>query len=1029
MEPGAALVGNGVAGSLSQPVVCPVLVGRATTLDVLAGLVDRVAGGAGGMAVIAGEAGIGKSRLVAEARARAAGRELLVLEGDCFPQDRACPYAPLLDVLRGCFAGQLPEAVVAAAGPFGNELSALLPELMPRPDGPLPAGAGPEQERRRLFDGLAHCLLDRSARQPLLIVVEDLHWCDDASLDFLLHVRRRATRAPIGLLATYREEDADPSLRRWLGQLDRERLAVELHLGPLARDEVAAMLRAIFGDGRQVPAELLDAVWALSEGNPLYVEELLKGLVEAGTEPRGEGRRARVDGPAAWRIPRSLRAAVQERVARLSPAAREVLTLATVVGRDFDFELLERLAQVDERALLAIVKELIAAQLVTEESRDRFAFRHTLIREVVYAELLERERVALHRTVAEAAEQVWAEGPARHLDDLAYHFYQAGAWEKALAYGRRAGERARRLYAPRAAVTQLTRALDAAGHLARSGGGRSEGAPPPDAHALAEMHRERGQAYETLGDFEHALADYELCTELARATGDRRAEWQALLDLGTLWTSRDYGRAGACFEQALELARALDLPALVGRSLDRLGNWRVNTAQPREALPLHREALSIFEELGDRPAIAESLDLLGIASYLSADLPGSMACYERAVALFRQLDDRPGLVSSLAMLATRGGGFELGSMTSDAAMVAAGVRDGEQAVRLAREIDWRAGEAFARLQLATVLVVPGDYAPALNAARTALRIAEEIEHTQWQAGAHCTLGQVYLDLLALPTARRHLERALQLAREIRSTFWVQMATGCLAWAYVLGRDFARADGVLGPLPELERPVQSLGERWVSFGHLQLAIARRDWSLALRLVDRATAPALDGSPRFETPRPALARGEVMTGLGRYAEAETALRGALDVVDRQGARPLGWRVHAALGHLYRAQERSEEAQHEFSAARVILEELASGLPDAELRDELLQTATAGLPRQYRLSPRRVEAARHGGLTAREREVAALVARGKSNREIADALVLGERTVETHVGHVLAKLGLASRREIARWAAETGLPTAVE
>jgi predicted ATPase len=164
------------AGSFGQPVVCPVLIGRGSTVSALRRLVDAVEGGRGQLALITGEAGIGKSRLVAETRAYASERGLLVLEGACFPQDRTCPYAPLLDLLRARFAHRPSEATSGLAGPFAADLYRLVPDLVPRPADPPSAPAlDPEQERRRLFDALVHALLGAAEPRPLLVVVEDLH--------------------------------------------------------------------------------------------------------------------------------------------------------------------------------------------------------------------------------------------------------------------------------------------------------------------------------------------------------------------------------------------------------------------------------------------------------------------------------------------------------------------------------------------------------------------------------------------------------------------------------------------------------------------------------------------------------------------------------------------------------------------------------------------------------------------------------------------------------------------------------------
>ena len=873
----------------------------------------------------------------------------------------------------------------------------------------------------------------------MCFVIEDLHWCDEISLDFLAFLARgqaRLTgRQSLLVLATYRAEDAEPGLRGWLAQLDRERLADDVVLAPLSRDETLQMLTATFS-GAQLPVGLVDAIHELAEGNPFQIEELVAALVAAGEAqpdpgPTGDGGVWRWSARPVheWRLPRSLYEAVRERVASVSPAARELLTMAAVVGRRFDFELLQRLAQVDERAVLALVKELVAARLVVEESGDRFAFRHALTRQAVYGELLARERLALHRTVAEIAEQLYADSLDQHLDDLAYHFSEAAFWPKALAYARRAAERAQRLYAPRAAVEQLSRAIGACRRL-------------PDAAPgmLAALYLERARASDTVGDAPAAIEDARMALDFAHQAGDRRAEWQALIDLGQFWGARDYARAGPCLDAALDLSRVLGDPALVAHSLSRLGNWRINVEQPRDALPLHREALAIFEQLGDRAGIASALRWLGIAALLCADLAGAMRYYERAAALMEELDDRQALVYCLAILTSRGGGYVLGSATTDVSDFATATEDGERAVALAREIAWPAGEAFALSQLASVHGNLGQYGPALDLAERARALARSIDHVEWGTAAHAALGAICLDILAYERATHHFSRGLFLARRIRSQFWTQVMAGQLAWTHIQAAELQQATAVLDELArgaggEGDLPVGSLGERWIVFARAHLALARNDPALALRLFARVTAPSIDAesddvqaesqSRPSLTPRPALGRATALAALGRTDEAEALLLSVREIVQRQGVRPLIWRTHLALGSLYEAAGRSTDAQPEYLAARQIVEALAASLPEPDLRDELLRRTLAMLPRSYRPSTRQVSTtARPGGLTARESEVAAMIAHGSTNREIAEALVLGERTIETHVSNILGKLNVTSRREVARWAAAHGL-----
>src|SRR5436305_6994810 len=200
-----------------------------------------------------------------------------------------------------------------------------------------------------------------------------------------------------------------------------------------------------------------------------------------------------------------------------------------------------------------------------------------------------------------------------YLADLAYHFYEAGAWEKAVAYGQRAGEQAYRLYAPQAAIEQVTRALDAVQH----------GSILPS----ASLYRLRGQAYETLGDFERSRLDDETTLQMAREASDRQGEWQTLMDLGFLWAQRDYTQTGAYYQQALALARHMGDPLTLAHSLNRLGNWHLNIEQPREALQYHQEALTLFQQGHDEHGLAETYDLLGMTGFIGCDLvPGAAYC-------------------------------------------------------------------------------------------------------------------------------------------------------------------------------------------------------------------------------------------------------------------------------------------------------------------------------------------------------------------------------------------------------------------
>jgi len=996
-----------------QQIVCPIVIGRAPQLDALRQLIDTASGGHGQTLLISGEAGVGKSRLVAEVKQYTAARNVLLLQGACFPQDVACPYAPLLDLLRARFASQAPQTIAADVGPFARDLALLLPDLVPLPADLAPLVLDPEQQRRRLFEALVHCLIRRVAPQPTVLIVEDLHWSDEGSLDFLLYLVRHAADQPLLLIATYRSDELSPGLQRWLAGLDRASSTYELSLAPLTRDEVALMLRAIFALSRPVRVEFLDAIYALSEGNPFYIEELLKSLVAAGDIFYADGgwdRKSMQE----LRIPRTLHEAVRQRVAQLSTDTHNVVILAAAVGRRFDFALLQRLAQIGEDELLRLIKELIAAQLVVEESAEQFAFRHALTRQAIEAELLVRERTALHHRIAEMSEQIYASALERHVVDLAYHSYEAGMWESALDYGQRAGERAQALGAPYAAIEQFTRALDAAGKLA---------ATPDPALYLA-----RGSAFETVGDFEHARDDYEQALRLARDTGEALAEWQCLADLGQLWAGRDYEQAGMWFRSALDCAETLNDPRLRAHSLNRLGNWFMNTGQTTEGLHAHLAALALFQAEHDRRGVAETHDLLGMAHALGGNHVQAAHHYQHAIDLLRALNDQRNLSSSLATLAiiTSPGHAET-SFLSPGTFESCTARAAE-ALQLARQLDWRAGQSFAEWQIGLAAASFGQFDTALAHASESLRIALEIDHQQWIAGAHFTLGVAYVCMLAPELALEQLLAGLPLARALGSAWWIGNVSTYLALACLLKHDLQEAESVLAqalPLEELRtRQPRMLAERRVAWAWGELALAQNNHDQALWIAELLIASA-PGKPHSQ-PIPALLKlkGEALLALHRPDEAVQVLVEARRGAEERGTRPLLWPILRTLGQAYQRLGQRKQAQRTFTASREVIDSLAATIGEPGLREQFLRAAHASLPRLRPSTPGRAEARQFSGLSAREREVVMQIVRGKSNQEIADALVVSKRTVESHVSSIMAKLGVMSRAQIAIWAIEAGL-----
>src|SRR5262245_482644 len=982
-------------------IICPVVVGRASHIAALAGRLEQARGGHGQIVLLSGEAGIGKSRLVAEAKQHAAHLGFTVLQGSCFEPDRILPYGPLNDMLQN-FADRRDQTLTA-------ELATLLSVAS------LAAPLDPQREKRRLFQAFEQFLQQQPT--PLLLVIEDLHWSDDISLEFLLSFARRVAARFTMLLLTYRQEDVHthPALLHFLAELDRTRLATESTLDRLSCLDVGRMMCEIFEQAHPIRAEFVESVYALTDGNPFFVEEVLKALTATG-EVYFTGQEWQRNPLHTLHIPRSIQDAVQRRVQHLSAPARHLLTLAAVAGRRFDISLLPQVMKYTEDELLSLIKELIVAQVVVEESAQQFAFRHALTRQAIIAGLLIRERQAVHQAIGKAIEQrsVTSTRRGQQEVDLAYHFYEAEDWEKTLVYARRAGEQAQRLYAPRAAVEQFSRAIHAARRLAE--------VHPIGSELALSLYRARGQAYETLGEFEQARTDHTYTLELARATRDQHAEWQSLIDLGSLWAARNYLTAGDFFRQALDLAQAMGDPNTLGQSLNRLGNWLVNTGHPHAGRSRHEQALALFESLDERHSLAQTLDLLGTAYYITGDVIQGSTHYQRAVELFREQGDRAGLASSLANLGMRAAIEAIPA----AGTLAEAVRDGDLAVQLSREIGWRSNEALALCHVALCRSQQGNFADALVTGQTALAIADEIEHHLWMIYARVTLGSIQAALLDDAAARATLEAAVQIAQGLGSPTWLALAAAPLAMVYVRQLNLNQAEAVLAGLSS-QQPPETLAELLVEHTRAALALARDNPVLALAIVARLTASV----PQLATGRivPQLARiqGEAFAAQGQHGSAEVALRAAEAELRRRGALSGLWQIHRILGQLYLRLARRSDAEREFAQARALVETLADKLPGRELRAAFLQRAQALIPAAPTLTVRQAAKQEWGGLTAREREVAVLIAQGESNREIAAELMVGAKTVEAHISRILSKLGYSSRAQIAAWAVDKGLAQA--
>lgn len=558
-------------------------------------------------------------------------------------------------------------------------------------------------------------------------------------------------------------------------------------------------------------------------------------------------------------------------------------------------------------------------RLLDEE--PAYIFKHVLLQEAAYDSLLRQDRKRLHQTVGATLERLYPEQLDELAPRLARHFEEADDDPRALSYFVLAGERAMRQHARSEAVVHFTSAIELA---------------PRVNVPLAKLYHARGLAYEALGEYELARADQETALESAQAAGDRRAEWQALIDLGKLWAERDYGKAGEYFQRAYDLAGTIGNPAILAHSLNRMGNWYINVERPVDAIRYHGEALEIFQQLDDQHGIAQTLDLLGMAHSLGGDLIKAAEDFRQAIPLLRALDERVDMASSLATLALGSAEYQVRTMVLAAKSLADGQRDAEASLQIARETGWRSAEAFALIVLAMCQGARGEFTSALDSAQHSFDVAKEIGHRQWLTFAHAALAEIYTDLHVLADAQQHLEQALAIAKQIGSWHWIRTISGFLALLYIRQNGLERAEHVLNAVPAPNDLPQTLGQRLVYSARAELALARGEPARAFEITDQLIASAAhakpDGSNILGV---SLLRGQALAALSRFEKAEVALFAARDVATAQGARPMLWRIHAMLGKLYRIMGAEQKATDSFTAARIMVDELARKIADKSLR----------------------------------------------------------------------------------------------
>ena len=966
---------------IRTPLACPNSIGREASLQALLERLDQAVAGSGSVVLLGGDAGVGKTRVVRELKHELSPRQVRVIEGRCTSTESSVPYAPLMNALRFRIEKGEGEAVAQMLGPLRAVLAPIFPQLEGRAPSPEQLA---ERERERPFEVIFSVLERLAAEEPMLLVLEDVHWADQTSLELLHHLAHRAPSFPMMILATYRSDElhAAHPLRRLLGSLARDRVGEEMRLDPLNREQTTEMLRCML-ETEPDPA-FASEIWRRSEGNPFFVEELISVLAGSGPlEPNEEAAMILARAP----LPSTVSEAILERVNALGPRAVETLSAAAVIGRSFDFEDLRNVLGMSELELLEVLEQLAAHQLLREdrlERKDSYSFPHALMQEALYESLISRRRRLLHRRVAIALEKKRsAKGPSR-LDELAFHFRIGGDHEKAWHYAKLAGDEAVRLRAWD----------DAAAH------------------------------------YDNALAALEQMSD----ESDRAAELLERL-AGVAWRRSQSVAARQYTEEALRLRRALGHNEETARLLRRIAALRIDEGDTEGAGEALDQALLLLGKSSDSSQLGAIYDDLGRLSLARGELDKAESLLVHGLSLASKdaqgAEEVPALVS-LGELSILGGDVSAGVSRLDLALAlllegrlpferltrvyAEGVRILLLAQDYGRALSWANAaidlcqkqgvvglNSLFRAMRAVIMTITSGEEDTLAQAASAV---EELRRTQRPElkDALRMLGYIHRARGELAEARKAYEEAAELGDRGRPV-------GLALVALAEGRGHEAAE-ILEAAVAAVPPTQPLVARQLLPYAVEALTAVGRIDDAAKLIERT--PDLP-DPRVGNAQLHHALGLLRLAQGNTADAVTDLKFAASAWEESGNRLECRRARVALLEAMLSADASTEG---LELGRRLLDELGRPLLPREREVVRKVLRRAGVRTRPMPVSTNGDRSQKPLLTIREEAVLKEVAQGRTNREIAETLGIAEKTVGVHVSHILAKLGCKTRTQAARF-----------
>jgi class 3 adenylate cyclase/tetratricopeptide (TPR) repeat protein len=744
-------------------------VGRQTELDVLQRALAQAVAGQGQVVALVGEAGVGKSRLVYESIHSHRTQGWRALESASVSYGKATPYFPVIELLKRyahvephddtrTVRAKVTGQVLTLDTALQDTIPALLSLLDALPeDNPLRT-LDPPQRRQRTLDGLKRVLLRETQEQPLLLVCEDLHWIDTETQALLDSLVESLPTARLLLLVNYR-----PEYQHGWGN---KTFYTQLRLDPLPPASAEALLQTLLGEDASL-APLTQRLIARTEGNPFFLEESVRTLVETGELVGARGAYRLVQPVSGLQVPMTVQAILAARIDRLPAEDKRLLQTAAVVGTEVSLALLQAIAGVTEEGLHHGLARLQAAEFLYEVSlfpERAYTFKHALTHEVAYGSLLQERRRGLHARLVETLEALSPDRLAEQVDRLAHHAVRGQVWDKALRYCRQAGTRVAAQSAYREAVTYYEQALRVLRHLPDSRDRREQ---------AIDVRLDLRTALIVLSDFGRLLDHLREAETLAEALHDRRRLGWVSAHLAVLFSQMgDQEQALASGQRALALAEALGDVVLQVRAMLQLGRIYYTLGDYRQAMEYPRRGMTYLE--GDM--LRERFGLVFLPS----------------------VNARVVLVECLA---------EVGAF-------AEGLAIGTEGLQIAEAVDHPVSRVIAYFSLGLLALNQGDFPEAVRMLERSLRLAQVTEFLLWSPRIASALGSAYACSGRVAEALPLLEQALEEAEGSGFLYEQALRVTWLSEAYLLaGRREEASEGTARALA-LARAQQERGhEAW------------------------------------------------------------------------------------------------------------------------------------------------------------------------------------------------------------------------